>query len=383
MFHYLDNAATTPVDPRVLKAMLPHFSKNFANASSLHQPGLDNRVAVDRAQAKIARFLGCLKDEVYFTSGATESDNMAVLGLCRALKSKIHVIAAKIEHDAVLEPCRQLEKEGAEVTYLPVNSRGLVELKTLAKNIRENTVLISVMYVNNEIGTIQPIREIGQLIKRLNQKRKNRIYFFTDAVQALNYCDCRVGRLNVDLLAFSGHKIYGPKGIGALYIRKGTPFVPIIFGGHQQADVRPGTFNVPGIVGLGKAVELLNGKENERIGKLRDYLISRIKIKGLIINGDLQKRVPGNVNFIFQGVEGESMVLMLSEKKIAASTGSACSSGSLEPSHVLLALGLKPEMAHGSLRITLGRFTKKEDVDALLKELPGIVKKLRQMSPLK
>ncbi|MEK7167404.1 MAG: cysteine desulfurase family protein [Patescibacteria group bacterium] len=382
MFHYLDNAATTPVDSRVLKAMLPYFSKNFGNASSLHQPGLDNRVAVDRSQAKIARFLGCNKEEVYFTSGATESDNMAVLGLARAVKGK-HIITTKIEHDAVLEPCRRLEKEGVEVTYLPVNSHGLVELKNLEKSIKENTVLVSVMYVNNEIGTIQPIAEIGKMIKRLNQKRKNKIYFFTDAVQALNYCDCNVDKLGVDLLALSGHKIYGPKGIGALYLRKGTPFAPIIFGGHQQANVRPGTYNVPGIVGLAKAVELISSKENGKIRKLRDYLIKKVKIKDVFINGDLVKRVSSNVNFIFKGVEGESVVLMLSEKKIAASTGSACSSGSLEPSHVLLALGLKPEMAHGSLRVTLGRFTKKEDLDALLKELPLIIKRLRQMSPLK
>lgn len=411
---YLDNAATTPVDPRVLKAMLPYFSKEFGNASSLHQMGLDARVAVDRAQAKIAQFLRCKKEEVYFTSGATESDNLAIFGLVRALQQihsgqKLHIITSPIEHDAVLEPCRELERQGVQVTYLPVNKNGLVELEKLKKAIRPNTVLISIMYVNNEVGTIQPIREVGALIKKINEDRGfqqplrpsgapplkkgrilPRVYFHTDAVQAPSYCDCDVNRLSVDLLSLSAHKIYGPKGVGAIYIKEGTPLAPIIFGGHQQDNVRPGTYNVPLIVGLGKAGELiLNQKtrkpENQRIKELRDYLIKAIKekIPKTTVNGDLKNRTSNNANFIFKGAEGESIVLMLSQKGIAASTGSACSSGSLAPSHVLVAMGVKPELAHGSLRLTLGRFTTKKEIDAVVKTLPLIIAKLRKMSPLK
>ncbi|MFA5029249.1 MAG: cysteine desulfurase family protein [Patescibacteria group bacterium] len=394
---YLDNAATTKVDRRVLEAMRPYFSEQYGNASSLHQPGLDARVAVDRAQAKIASFLGCQKEEVYFTSGATESDNMAILGLIRALdgqaQKKSHLIVSKIEHDAILEPAKQLAKEGVEVTFLPVNKKGLVEVEQLRRAVKVNTVLVSIMYVNNELGTIQPIKEIGQLIGRLNKKRgagKNKIYFHTDAVQALSYCDCQVEKLGVDLLSLSGHKIYGPKGVGAIYIRRGTPLKPLLFGGHQQEGVRSGTYNVPSIVGLGRAVELLLDErklktENERIKKLRDSLIKgvRAKVSGILINGDLAKRVPSNASFIFKGVEGESVVLLLSEKGIAVSTGSACSSGSLEPSHVLKALGIKPELAHGSLRVTLGRFTSQKDIRKFLKELPSAVARLRKISPFK
>ncbi len=392
---YLDCAATTPVDARVLKAMSPYFSRDFGNASSLHYAGLDGRVAVDRAQAKIAKFLGCQKGEVYFTSGATESDNMAIFGVSGAIQRqqkglKIHIITSQIEHDAILEPCRQLAKNGSPVTFLPVNKQGLVELNRLKKAIRPNTVLVSVMYVNNEIGAIQPVKEIGALIKKLNQKRKNKIYFHIDATQALSYCDCDVRKLNADLMSISAHKIYGPKGVGAIYIKAGTPFEPIMFGGHQQAGVRSGTYNVPGIVGLGVAVEILldqkaRKQESKKARILRDYLIKEIKkrIQGVLVNGDLIKRTPNNANFIFKGVEGESAVLMLSEKGVAVSTGSACSSGSLEPSHVLTALGLRPELSHGSLRITLGRFTTKKEIDYLLEILPPIIGKLRKMSPLK
>lgn len=390
---YLDNSATTPVDPRVLKVMLPYFNAEFGNASSLHKLGLDGRVAVDRAQAKIARFLNCNKENIYFTSGATESDNMAILGVLRAIQGqnkskKLHIITSQIEHDAILEPCQQIKKEGIEVTYLPVNKKGLVEIKELRRAIKTNTILVSIMYVNNEVGTIQPITEIGQLIKGVNQKRKQKIYFHTDATQAPSYCDCDVKKNNIDLLSLSAHKIYGPKGVGVIYIKYGTPFEPMIFGGHQQKNIRPGTYNVPGIVGFGKAIELISNKnskdqENKKIKKLRDYLINKVnkKIDNVIINGDRLKRVPSNANFIFKGVEGESMVLMLSEKGIAVSTGSACSSGSLEPSHVMIAMGVKSELAHGSLRVTLGRFTTKQDIDVLLKELPPIIKKLRKMAP--
>src|SRR3990167_8413714 len=285
---YLDNAASTQVDPEVLKAMLPYFSEEYGNASSLHYAGLDNRVAVDRAQAQVAGFLGCDKAEIYFTSGATESDNMAILGVIEAIKNKvqnqkIHVITTKYEHDAVLEPCRELEKRGVDVTYLSPDSAGLITVSQLEAVIKPETVLVSIMYVNNEIGTVLPIAEFGELIAKVNQKRKNssakpaKIYFHTDATQALNACDCNVNELGVDLLSLSGHKIHGPKGIGALYLKKGTPFKPIMFGGHQQANIQPGTYNVTGIVGLGKAIELLSDKDkkaeaNKKIKELRDYL---------------------------------------------------------------------------------------------------------------
>jgi len=282
-----------------------------------------------------------------------------------------------------------MEKEGVEVTYLPVNNKGLVEVEELQDAIKENTILVSVMYVNNEVGTIQPIAEIGRLIAEVNKKRKQKIYFHTDATQALLYCNCDVAKLGVDLLSLSGHKIYGPKGVGAIYVKRGTLLLPLIFGGHQQDNVRPGTYNVPGVVGLGKAVELLMDKkslekENKIIKELRDSLIKQVmKIPGVSINGDLIKRIPGNVSFIFAGAEGESILLMLSEAGIAVSTGSACSSGSLEPSHVLMAMGVKPELAHGSIRVTLGRFNKKSDVNEFVKKIPTVIKKLRDMSPLK
>ncbi len=392
---YFDNSATTPVDKRVSRAMRPFFEENFGNASSLHQPGLDARVAVDRSQKKVADFLGASKDEIFFTSGATESNNLAILGLVRDWQQKNkknirpHIITSQIEHDAVLEPIHQLVKEGAEATFLPVGKNGVVDIRELKKAVKPNTILISVMYVNNEIGTIQPIAEIGQLIFRLNKSRKNRIFFHTDATQALNYCDCRTEILGVDLLSLSAHKIYGPKGIGALCVKRGTPLEPIIFGGHQQNSVRPGTYNVPGIVGLGRAVEILadhkeNEKEKEKIKALRDQLIAQVKknITGVIINGDQKKRVPGNANFIFDGVEGESVVLALSEKGIAVSTGSACSSGSLDPSHVLTAIGLSPEKAHGSLRVTLGRFNTKNEIGIFVRELKAVIARLRKMSPI-
>lgn len=389
---YLDNAATTQVDQNVLKAMLPYFSEEYGNASSLHYAGLNNRVVVDRAQAKIARFLGCGKSEVYFTSGATESDNMAILGVTEAIRNislspKMHIITTKIEHDAILEPCRELEKRGIKVTYLIPDSGGQISLKQLKEAIELKTVLVSIMYVNNEIGTVLPIAEFGQLISELNAKRENKIYFHTDATQALNFSDCNVDYLKVDLLSFSGHKIYGPKGVGAIYIRKGTPFKSIVFGGHQQTNIRPGTYNVPGIVGLAEAVDLLNNKkeinqQNKKIKELRDYLIKKItqNISEVTITGTLENRSPNNASFVFNGVEGEDILLMLSQIGIAVSTGSACSSGSLDPSHVLLAIGLSPELARGSLRVSLSKYNTKDEIDIFLEELAAIVDKLRQMS---
>jgi cysteine desulfurase len=389
---YLDYSATTPLDGRVWLAMLPYLKDNFANASSIHQAGLKAKEAVEQSRETIAKFLGSQAEELYFTSGATESNNWAILGLVKAIKEKDknfipHIITSKIEHEAILEPLRQLEKEGAQVTYLPVDKQGLVAAGAVARALRPNTVLVTVMYANNEVGTIQPIAAIGKIIRSYNQKsRRYKIYFHTDATQAPAYCDCSVDTLGVDLLSLSAHKIYGPKGVGLLYVKKGTPLQPLMYGGGQQGGWRSGTYNVAGIVGLGKAVELLKPEKakNKAIKKLRDYLIGRIKkkIPSTIINGDLVKRLPSNAHFIFKGVEGESVLLMLSQKGLAISTGSACSSGSLLPSHVLLAMGLPPELAHGSIRVTIGRLTTKKELDSLIRELPPIIKKLRAMSPL-
>ncbi len=388
---YLDNAATTQMDDRVMSAMLPYLTTEYGNASSLHSAGLNNRVAVDRSQALIAAYLGVNKDEVFFTSGATESNNLALWGVVKALQTKhsqIHIITSAIEHDAVLEPCQALEKQGIAVTYLPVNSRGVVSLEAIKKAIRPQTRLISIMYVNNEIGTIQPIAHIGRLVSQLNAERKNQIYLHTDATQALNACSCRLTDLKVDLMSFSGHKIYGPKGIGVLYLKKGTPLIPLFYGGHQQHNVRPGTYNVPGIVGLAEAIKILQQPQHQaeidKIQTIKRYLIDQLqaKIPQVRLNGDVTKSIPHILNLSFLGVEGESLLLMLSKQKIAVSTGSACSAGSLKPSHVLTALGLKPEVAHGSLRMSLGRFNRLSQARQLVRVLPPLVAKLRSMSPL-
>lgn len=390
---YLDNSATTPLDPKVLKVMLPYLKDEFANASSIHSFGNEAMSAVIDARQKISRFLNCQPEELYFTSGATESDNLAIWGLIRGLKTDQlpHLIVSAIEHEAVLEAAKQLAREGlAELTVLPVNSSGLVELKELQAAIKPQTVLVSIMLANNEIGTIQPISLIGDELERLNKERKQKIYFHTDATQAPAYVDCDVLKLKVDLLSLSAHKLYGPKGVGTLYIKKGTPIKPLFYGGGQEKKIRSGTYNVPGIVGFGQAIELISDqafrvKEISKLKKLRDYLIKEIlkAIPQAQLNGDWKNRLPNNANFVFPGVEGESIILMLSQQGLMASTGSACSSGSLEPSHVLLAIGLPPEKAHGSLRISLGRFNKRSDLDALIKALPPIIEKLRAMSPLK
>lgn len=393
---YLDNSATTPLDKNVLKAMMPYLTDIFGNASSIHQVGNEAMKAVATARQKVASFLNCLPEEIYFTSGATESDNMAIFGIIKAFIAKNkdikpHIIVSAIEHEAVLEPARQLVKEGlAELDYLPVDKSGIIKLSELKKLIKSNTVLISVMTANNEIGTIQPIAEIGKMISESNASRKQKIYFHTDATQAPAYVSCDVKKFGVDLLSLSGHKIYGPKGVGAIYIKKGTPLAPLFYGGGQERKVRSGTYNVAGIAGLGKAIELISDKTertetNREIADLRNYCAKEILkiIPKSRINGDMISRLPNNANFILEGVEGESVILMLSQKGIMASTGSACSSGSLDPSHVLLAIGLPAESAHGSLRITLGRQNKKSDIDALIKALPPIVKRLREMSPLK
>jgi cysteine desulfurase len=381
---YFDHSATTPVDPKVLKAMEPFFKETFGNASSIHCFGQEAMAAVDDAREIVADFLGCKTEEIFFTSGATESDNIVIQGLA---KKGDHIITSKIEHPAILEPGKEMEKQGVEVTYIGVDKNCLVSVEEIKKTIKENTVLVSIMYVNNETGVIQPIAEIGQMIKELNKSRKKKIYFHTDAVQAANYCQMNVDKLGLDLVSLSGHKIYGPKGIGVLYKRKGVPLKPIQFGGHQEKGVRPGTLNTPGIVGMGKAVELImKGEgEDEKIKKLRDRLIKEMlkAVPDSQVNGDLTQRIPSNAHFSFKGVEGESMLLLLDQEGIAVSTGSACSSGSLEPSHVLMAMGMDPLSAHGSLRVTLGKFNTEEDIDYLLKTLPPIVAKLRKISPIK
>ncbi|MDX9893197.1 MAG: cysteine desulfurase family protein [Patescibacteria group bacterium] len=382
---YFDHASTTPVDPEVFEAMKPYFLDKFGNASSLHNYGQESLAAVENSKKVIADFLNCKTTEIFFTSGATESDNLVILGLA---KKGEHIITSKIEHPAILEPVSQLAKQGVEVTYLDVDSHGLVSLTDIKEAVKENTRLISIMYVNNEIGTIQPIAEIGAWLKELNQTRQNKIYFHTDAVQAVNYCEMDIAKLGVDLLSLSAHKIYGPKGIGVLYCKTGVPLHPIQFGGHQQKGMRPGTINTPGIVGLAKAIELVVQNftsDNERLKKLRDDLITRVlaTIPKSQLNGDLKKRVANNAHFSFYGVEGESMLLLLDQEGVAVSTGSACASGSLEPSYVLMSLGMDVLFAHGSLRITLGKSNTQQDIDYLVAKLPPIVEKLRKISPIK
>ncbi|OGF21525.1 cysteine desulfurase NifS [Candidatus Falkowbacteria bacterium RIFOXYB2_FULL_38_15] len=389
---YLDHSATTPINKEVLKAMRPYLGENFGNPSSLHYFGQKARKGVEDAREKIANFLNCKNDEVFFTSGATESNNLAIFGLIKKIRKqnkdrKLHIITSVIEHPAVLEVFDQLKKEGIEVSYLPVTKNGLVLEDDLKKAIKSETLLVSIMYVNNEVGTIQPIAEIGKLLEEINKKRtpEEKIYFHTDAVQAANYCDCKVSYLGVDMLSFSGHKIYGPKGVGALYVKKGTPISAIVYGGHQEQSLRSGTENVAGIVGMAKAIEMIGKKDNLKIRKLRDEVAKKLlaKIPDAIYNGDREKRIPSNANFCFKNVEGESILLMLDMEGIAISTGSACSSGSLKPSHVLLAMGVPQEVSHGSVRITLGKENTKEEIQKLIKALPPIIKKLREMSPIK
>ncbi len=369
---YLDYAATTPVDPKVLKEMLPYLKEECGNPSSIHNFGQKAQMAVDKARERVAGFLSCSPSEIVFTGSATEANNLAIFGI-----SPSHIITTKIEHHAVFEPCEALEKEGVEVTYLPVGKEGIVKVSDVEKAIKENTVLVSVMYANNEIGSIQPIAEIGKLLKN------SKILFHTDAVQAVNYLDCDVQKLGVDLLTLSAHKIYGPKGIGALYIKKGTSIRPLIYGGNQEHGMRSGTENVAGIVGLGTAISQIPNIPNiPKTQELRDKLIDSIleKIPNSKLNGSREYRLANNVNVTFEGAEGESMVIALDQEGIAASTGSACSTRSLEPSHVLLALGLTPEQAHGSLRLTLGRYTTKQEIDYVLKILPEVIKRLRKIS---
>jgi len=383
---YLDYAAATPVDPKILRAMLPYFKKECGNPSSIHYFGQRALEAVDQARANAAKFLNCDPGEIIFTGSATEANNLAIFGL---VKTGDHIITTQIEHPAVLEPCRALERRGVKVTYLPVDSDGLLHVDEIEKAIKADTVLVSVIYANNEIGAIQPIVEIGELIRDKNQKSKNKTYFHTDAVQALNYLDCDVKKLGVDMFSLSGHKIYGPKGVGALYLRKGTELNPIIYGGNQEHGMRSGTENVAGIVGLGKAFEEMQSPklriQNIKIRQLRDKLIKIIlkSIPDCRLNGSLTQRLPNNVNISFRGVEGEAMVIALDQKGIALSTGSACSVRNLQPSHVLLSLGLSAQEAHGSLRISLGKYTTQQEIEKFLRVLPGVVERLRKISGYK
>jgi len=379
---YLDHAATTPTRPEALNAMLPYFADSFGNPSSIYSQGQEAKGAVEEARTKVAELIGARSEEIVFTSGGTEADNLALKGLAYASEQKgNHIVTTSIEHHAVLEACKFLEKRGLEITYLPVDKHGLVDPDDVKKAITDKTILISVMHANNEVGTIEPVEEIGKIAQEAG------VHFHSDAVQTVAHIPVNVDELEVDLLAISGHKLYGPKGVGALYVRKGTKLVSLIHGGEQERRRRAGTENVPAIVGLGKAVELAGqemGREVERLTDLRDKLIRGLvgKIDSVHLNGHPTRRLPNNVNISIDFVEGESILLNLDLEGICASTGSACSSASLEPSHVLLALGLSPEQAHGSLRFTLGRDNTQADVERVLEVLPGIVAKLRAMSPL-
>jgi cysteine desulfurase len=423
---YLDYAATTPVDQEVLKAMTPYFCEVFGNPSSVHSYGRQTRAAVDHSRETVSKFLNCSTTEIIFTSGGSESDNLAIRGVVdsavKSQKSKVqnklpipHIITSQFEHHAVLNTVKELEREGTiEASYIKPGVDGLINPADIQSAIKANTLLVSIIYVNNEIGTVQPVREIGQLIERENARRiKNieygienksrnskfqipnskensgRIFFHTDAVQAAEYFKMDVDYLHVDLLTMTAHKIYGPKGVGLLYIRKGTPVSRLITGGEQEYRKRAGTENIAGIVGFAAAVRLVQSPkskvQSENIQKLRDKLINGIltSIPDSFLNGSRELRSPANVNISFINAEGESILLNLDMEGIAASTGSACTSGALEPSHVLLSLGLKPEQCHGSIRFTLGRQTTEADINKVLEVLPQIIEKLRKMSPFK
>ena len=379
---YMDHSATTYVKEEVAKAMAPYHSEHFGNPSSIYSIARHSKGAVDAARAKVAKALGAEPGEIYFTSGGSESDNWAIKGVASANRNRgNHIITSAIEHHAVLHTCKYLEKQGFSVTYLPVDKYGMVSPEDLESAITDRTILVSIMYANNEIGTIEPIAELGAVA------RKHKIPFHTDAVQAIGNIPINVNAQNIDLLSLSAHKFYGPKGVGALYIRKGTRIDNLIHGGGQERKQRAGTENLAGIVGLGKAIELATTdieSHNRKIRALRDRLLLGIleKIPSVHLNGHPEKRLPGNINVSFEFIEGESILLWLDDEGICASTGSACNSGSLEPSHVLMATGIPVEVSHGSLRLTLGDVNTDSDVDFVLDELSKIVLKLREMSPL-
>lgn len=379
---YLDNAGTTKVSDNVLKKINPFFNEIYGNASSLHTAGQIAKEHLESARADVAKCLNANADEIYFTSGGSESDNWALNSAAKygALKGKKHIITSAIEHHAILHTLDELKKQGFEVTYLPVYENGIVKVEDLKNAIRPDTVLVTIMFANNEIGTIQPVEEIGKIC------REKGIIFHTDAVQAVGHLPIDVAKMNIDMLSMSGHKFHAPKGVGALYCRKGTPLFNFIYGGAQERNRRAGTENLPGIVGLATALKDATSEMEETAERekyLRDKLFTELKkIPHSKINGDLEKRLPNNFNMCFEGIEGESLLLLLDEKGICASSGSACTSGSLDPSHVLLAIGLAHEVAHGSLRLTLSKYTTEEEIDATIKAVPEVVDYLRKMSPV-
>ncbi len=379
---YLDNAATTRIRPEVVKAMIDHLEQAYGNPSSIYKIARENKALIEENREKVAKAINSDKNEIYFTGGGSESNNWALKGIAQSYSNKgKHIITTNIEHHAILHVCQYLETIGYEVTYLPVDEEGNISLEDLKNAIREDTILISVMFVNNEIGTINPIKEIGKIA------RERGILFHTDAVQAVGHIPIDVKDMNIDLLSMSAHKFYGPKGIGALYIRKGIKITPLIHGGAQERNRRAGTENIDSIIGMGTAIELATKEmpeEIERLTKLRDKLIDGIleKIPYSKLNGPRENRAPGNCNISFEFIEGESVLLLLDMNDVCASSGSACTSGSLDPSHVLLAIGLPHEKAHGSLRLSLGLYNTEEDVDYLLEKLPPIVNRMREISPL-
>lgn len=370
---YLDHAATTGVKKEVLKEMLPYFNIEYGNPSSIYGIGRSAKRAIEGAREKVAKAINAKPNEIYFTGCGSESDNLAIKGIAYALKQKgNHIITSKIEHHAVLNSCKSLEQEGFRVTYLNVNKDGFVNLQELKEAITDKTILITIMTANNEIGTIEPIEEIGEIAKEKN------VYFHTDSVQAIGNIKLDVQKMNIDSLSMSAHKFYGPKGVGALYVREGVPFIKLQDGGHQEKNKRAGTENTAGIIGLGKAIELAYkniDEYNDKLQKLRDYYISEVEkeIPGAVLNGHRTKRLPGNANISFKGINGGDLLLELDEKGICASTGSACNTGSTEPSHVLVAIGLRPEYLQGSLRITFGEENTKADVDYLVSSLKKII----------
>lgn len=381
-FVYADNAATTKISPEVLNAMYPYLTEEYGNASSIYSLGRNAKKAIEASREKVAKAIGADPSEIYFTSCGSEADNWALRGTCHRLKAKgkKHIITSVFEHHAILHTCQALEKEGFEITYLPVSPLGIVCPDDVKNAIREDTAIISIMYANNEIGTIQPISEIGAIC------REKGVIFHTDAVQAVGNVEINVKEQNIDLLSLSGHKIHAQKGIGAIYIKKGIVLPNLIFGGAQERNKRAGTENVPAIVGLGTAIEIATADikaKNEKVTAMRNRLIDGIlKLSHTRLNGDREKRLAGNCNISIEGVEGESLLLMLDMNGICASSGSACTSGSLDPSHVLLALGLKHEVAHGSLRLSINDETTDEDIDYILEVVPRVVERLRAMSPL-
>jgi len=385
---YLDHAGTTPLDPKVLEAMVPYFTQHFGNPSSLHSVGQEARYALDEARERVAGVLNCRPREIVFTAGGTESDNAAIHGVATALhETGNHIVTSSVEHHAVLHSCQYLESQGFEVTYLSVDADGMVQPEAVYNAINERTTLVTIMYGNNEIGTINPISEIAKSVKKRAEELSRTIVFHTDAVQAAGYLSLDVVELGVDLLSLSGHKFHGPKGTGALYIRRGTPLLPLIQGGGQERERRSGTENIPGIIGFSAALEAADAQREEvsvHCTALRDRIIQHIaeNIPDCHLNGHETQRLPNNVNFSFQGIEGEAILLGLDVAGIAASSGSACSSGSLEPSHVLLALAQSAELARGSLRVTLGRENTVEEVDYFLGVLDRLVPQLRKLPTL-